>query len=299
MPQRDATAGTLNDSDDRAVTSNKFGNKTDVKEKIDRVHDRHNAAPIGLADKSTGSKATTRNEKGQEREDGEVLVAAIGGNQVTGARKKTNEIMQQSSDVGVNKEVEQILGTTSKSGQISTDAAKGWAVVNRSPDRKVASSHQNLESAAETIRCTNSFDALANAYDHGEKDARKSLEFVDGKSVSQAGQNSSPSSGKQQQQSSNRGAPLNVSKDVVLSEEPKAVTASAAPAPTIHITNEELVPVSSSNKRDQSSDIGARLEIHRTDLGLDTSKCLTRVSHFNNPQTIFLEKLASGLQNKS
>ncbi|OIT26864.1 hypothetical protein A4A49_23727 [Nicotiana attenuata] len=184
------TAGTLNDSDDRVDTSNKSGNKTTVKDKKDRAHDQHNAASIDLGCKSIGSKATT----GQERE---VLVAAIGGNQGTDARTKTKEIMQRSSHVNVNKEVGKMIGITGKSGQISTDAANGWAVVNRSPDRKVASSRKNLKSAEETIRCSNYFDTLANAQDYGENDAENNLEFV----VSQSGQNISPATGKQQHQS--------------------------------------------------------------------------------------------------
>lgn len=89
----------------------------------------------------------------------------------------------QAKDIGASKE--------------GVDASKGWTVVNRSPNKKVASSHTNLESEAETIRCTNSFDALANAQQHGENDAGKSLEFIDGKSVVEAGQNCSPGSGKQ------------------------------------------------------------------------------------------------------
>ncbi|OIT28136.1 hypothetical protein A4A49_36303 [Nicotiana attenuata] len=47
--------------------------------------------------------------------------------------------------------------------------AKGWFVVHRSPSNKVFSDHKNLEAAAQ-FKYSNSFDALASAHEHGEKD---------------------------------------------------------------------------------------------------------------------------------
>jgi len=56
----------------------------------------------------------------------------------------------------------------------------GWSVVHRSPSKKEASDIKILERAAETFKCSNSFDALLNVHEQGEKEARNILQLVQG-----------------------------------------------------------------------------------------------------------------------
>ncbi|OIT40117.1 hypothetical protein A4A49_01022 [Nicotiana attenuata] len=110
----------------------------------------------GQQQRTGTSQHNNANRKGQELDKGDGVAGILG--------------KRDASNVGgtsANKNATDMLEAGSQHGQQSL--AKGWYVVHRSPSKKASSDHKNLEAAAE-FKCSNSFDALACAHEHGEKD---------------------------------------------------------------------------------------------------------------------------------
>lgn len=102
------------------------------------------------------SKPTAANRKGQELGKGDGITGILGKGDASAI-----------GGTSANKKAADTLEVGSQHGQKSH--AKGWSVEHRSPSKKVSSDHKILESVAETFRCSNSFDALVCAHEHGEK----------------------------------------------------------------------------------------------------------------------------------
>ncbi|OIT21844.1 hypothetical protein A4A49_37399 [Nicotiana attenuata] len=119
--------------------------------------------------------------------------------------------------------------------------AMSWSVVHRSPSKKEASDLKNLERAAETFKCSNSFDALLSVHEQGEKDSRNILQLVQGDIGLKDRQTRSPGSVKEQQIAMTADLCLGTSKDIV-------------PMPTLHLSK-ELVPCLNSSKEAQDNGI--------------------------------------------
>ncbi|OIT19145.1 hypothetical protein A4A49_58506, partial [Nicotiana attenuata] len=98
-----------------------------------------------------------------------VVKSAVAGAQFGIVANVDSVVQAASLDVAGDIELNatDMLEAGSQHGQKSL--AKGWSVVHRSPSKKAPSDYKKLEAATE-FKCSNSFDALVGAHEHGEKD---------------------------------------------------------------------------------------------------------------------------------